>query len=618
MKFKPGLLIFSLLILLTLPTLAQQDELTYKNPVLPIEQRVEDLLARMTAEEKIGQMTLVEKGSILMDDIGGLFIGGLLSGGGGYPRPNTPEAWAEMVNGFQAQALGTRLGIPLIYGADGVHGHNNAAGTVIFPHQVGLGATNNPELVEQICQITAQEMMATGIYWNYAPVLAVPQDIRWGRTYEAYSENTDLVSSLGTACIRGMQSGSPFVLATPKHFVGDGGTAWGTSVRYSIDQGVTDADEATLRALHLPPYRAAIEAGAMSIMASFSSWGGMKMSAQHYLLTDVLKGELGFQGFIVSDWAAIDQISGDYYADVVTAINAGIDMNMVPYDYNRFINVMKTALDKGDISSERLDDAVRRILRVKFMLGLFEHPLSDPMLLSQVGSDEHRALAREAVSQSLVLLKNENAALPLTKAIPTMFVAGEAADDIGLQSGGWTIEWQGKTGDITPGTTILQGIQNTLSADTQVFFDRLGRFKNAKDSAGSLLNADVGIVVVGEQPYAEGEGDAADLTLVQKDRSILERVRERVKTLIVIVVSGRPLILTDQLTAADAVVAAWLPGTEGQGIADNLFGDHAFTGKLPYTWPHSMEQIPFDFASLPAEGEGAPLFPFGYGLTTGS
>jgi beta-glucosidase len=345
-----------------------------------------------------------------------------------------------------------------------------------------MGATRDPELVQKACAITAQEMAATGVYWNFAPVVAVPQDIRWGRTYEGYSENTDLVTELSSACIKGMQGDNLEVLATPKHFVGDGGTGWGTSTtdNYMLDQGVTRGDEATLRTIHLPPYKAAIDAGAMSIMVSFSSFGGMKMSAQKYLISDVLKGELGFKGFTVSDWKAIDQISGDYYRDVVTSINAGMDMNMVPYDYPKFIDAMTTAINAGDISMERIDDAVGRILRVKFMMGLFEHPFSNQAYQAAVGSDEHRAVARQAVSESQVLLKNDNQTLPLKKDIPHIFVAGASANDIGVQSGGWTIEWQGSSGAITTGTTIVDAIKNTVGSSADVVFDRLGRFKMPK------------------------------------------------------------------------------------------------------------------------------------------
>jgi beta-glucosidase len=529
-----------------------------------------------------------------------------------------------MTDGFQREALQTRLAIPLIYGVDAVHGHGNLYGATIFPHNIGLGAAHDADLVERIGRATAEEMAATGIWWDFGPVLAVPQDIRWGRTYEGYSENTALVFELGSAYIQGLQNrdGSPAlsdpltVLATAKHFIGDGGTVWGSSTTndYKIDQGDMQVDEARLRDLFLPPYQAAIEAGAQSIMVSFSSWQGTKLHAQKHLLTDVLKGELGFKGFLISDWQAIDQIPGDYYGDVVTSINAGLDMIMVPYDYTAFTATLKQAVEKGDVAPQRIDDAVRRILTVKFELGLFEHPYADPANLALVGSAAHRELAREAVRKSLVLLKNDNQALPIAKDTPLIFVVGKAADDVGLQAGGWTIQWQGAPGDVTPGTTILAGIQQAVSANTRVEYSPFGKFGNANDAQGNPLMADVGIVVVGEEPYAEGLGDRADLTL--PDSLIVDRTRERSKRLIVVIVSGRPLIITDQLPAWDAAVAAWLPGTEGQGVADVLFGDYPFTGKLSYTWPRWNTQLPFDFTNLATQGCAAPLFPFGYGLET--
>lgn len=577
----------------------------YLDPQQPIEARVTDLLARMTLAEKIGQMTQVEKGSITPQAITEYAIGSVLSGGGGYPTSNTPAAWAEMVNGYKAAALDTRLGIPLIYGVDAVHGHNNVKGAVIFPHNIGLGATRNADLVRRIGEATAVEVAATGVDWNFAPVVAVPQDIRWGRTYEAFSEDTALVTELATAYLEGLQGASladpRTVLATPKHFVGDGATAWGTSTteNYKLDQGVAEIDEVTLRAVHLPPYQAAIAAGAQSIMISFSSWGGMKMHAQHYLITEVLKGELGFTGFVVSDWGGIDQISPDYYTAVVAAINAGVDMNMVPSGYQRFITTLAQAVEQGDVSEARIDDAVRRILTVKFALGLFEQPASDPALLEAVGSAEHRTLAREAVAQSLVLLKNEGGALPLAGDVTRIHVGGVAADDLGIQCGGWTIEWQGKSGAITEGDTLLQAIEATAGADVDVRFNRFGKFDE---------KATVGIAVVGETPYAEGRGDRADLTLTEADLSVITRLRETSETLIVVLIAGRPLIINDALDLADAFVVAWLPGTEGQGVADVLFGDAPFTGKLPHSWPAAMDQLPL------GSSDAAPLFPFGYGL----
>lgn len=588
-----------------------------------ISSRVETLLAQMALAEKIGQMTQVEKGSIKPGDITTYFIGSILSGGGGAPVPNKPSAWVKMVNGFQDEALATRLAIPLIYGTDAVHGHNNLYGATIFPHNIGLGATRDADLVRRIGQATAAELAATGIPWDFAPVIAVPQDIRWGRTYEGYSEDTALVTELGTAYLEGLQNinGAPnladprTVLATPKHFIGDGGTVWNSAANGNrLDQGDTQMDEATLRRLFLPPYEATIAAGAQSIMVSYSSWNGTRMHADRSLLTDVLKGELGFTGFLVSDWQAIDQIPGDYASDVTIAINAGLDMIMVPYDYKRFISTLTAAVESGAVPQTRIDDAVRRILRVKVALGLFDHPYADPAFADEVGTADHRALAREAVRKSLVLLKND-ALLPLDKAMPTLFIAGSAAGDIGLASGGWTLSWQGGAGNVTPGTTIAEGIAAAVSRRTRVEFSRPANFVALKDDTGKPLIADVGIAVLGERPYAEMQGDSNDLTLSAQEVEVLTRLKAQSKRVVLVLISGRPLVITEQLAQVDAVVAAWLPGTEGSGVADLLFGDYPFTGKSPYSWPRSMAQLPFDFANLPQKGCGAPLFPFGYGLT---
>lgn len=577
----------------------------YQDRDLPIAERVDDLLSRMTDEEKFGQMTLIEKNSLEQHDVGRYYLGGILSGGGGYPAGrNHVEGWRDMVSEFQNEALGTRLAIPIIYGVDAVHGHSNVVGTVIFPHNIGLGATANPELVREIGAITALETTATAIKWNYAPVLAVVQDIRWGRTYESYGEDPALVSMLGEAYIHGLQGDALSVptsmAATAKHFVGDGGTTWGSSTTgdYMIDQGDMIVDEATLREIHLTPYYRAIDAGVKVVMASFSSWNGEKMHGNDYLIHTVLKGEMGFDGFVVSDWQAIDQVAEDYYEAVVASVNAGIDMNMVPYDADLFISTLGSAVENGDIPMERINDAVRRILTVKFQMGLFEDPTIESAQNELVGSAEHRAVAQEAVSQSLVLLQNDQDALPISRDA-TVFIAGAAADDLGMQCGGWTIEWQGSTGQITTGTTILEGFK-VIGGD-KVIYNRFGKF----DSIG-----DVGIVIVGETPYTEGRGDSNDLRLSSTDIELIERMRSQVDKLIVILVSGRPLIITEQLELADAWVAAWLPGTEGQGIASNVYGEHAFTGKLPVSWPASMEQLPF------AETGSDPLFPYGFGLIT--
>ncbi|WP_448338217.1 glycoside hydrolase family 3 protein [Chloroflexus aurantiacus] len=584
---------------------------TYRDPSAPIAERVNDLLQRMTLAEKIGQMTLIEKNSLTPDLVRDLAIGGVLSGGGGYPQAeNSPAAWAAMVNEFQQAALNTRLGIPLIYGADGVHGHNNLYGAVIFPHNIGLGAANNPQLMEQIGRATALEMAATGVFWNYAPAVMVPQDVRWGRTYEGFAERPDHVAALASAFLRGLQApdiAAPNrVIGTPKHFLGDGGTAWGSSTteNYQLDQGETFGDEAFLRTVHLPPYQALIAAGAQTIMASYSSWNGQKMHASSYWLTDVLKRELGFAGFVVSDWAAIDQISPDYDQAVITAINAGIDMNMVPYDAQRFIASLTRAVERGAVSEERIDDAVRRILTVKFAMGLFEQPFAHTALSDQIGSAQHRQLARTAVAQSLVLLKNDADLLPLPKDIGHLYIGGQAAHDLGIQVGGWTIEWQGRTGPIIPGTTILEGIQAAVSPQTVVEYNQHGRFTGDPGAADAVC-----IAVVGELPYAEGRGDSASLSLPPAENRVLRRMEEACARLIVVLVAGRPLLVTDDLSKWDALVMAWLPGSEGAGVADVLFGDQPFRGRLPVTWPRSLDQLPV------GSGDGQPLFPYGFGLT---
>lgn len=584
---------------------------TYRDPSVPIAERVNDLLQRMTLAEKIGQMTLIEKNSLAPDLVRDLAIGGVLSGGGGYPQAeNSPAAWAAMVNEFQQAALSTRLGIPLIYGADGVHGHNNLYGAVIFPHNIGLGAANNPQLMEQIGRATALEMAATGVFWNYAPAVMVPQDVRWGRTYEGYAERPDHVAALASAFLRGLQAPDIAVpnrvIGTPKHFLGDGGTAWGSSTteNYQLDQGETFGDEAFLRAVHLSPYQALIAAGAQTIMASYSSWDGQKMHASSYWLTDVLKRELGFAGFVVSDWAAIDQISPDYDQAVITAINAGIDMNMVPYDAQRFIASLTRAVERGAVSEERIGDAVRRILTVKFAMGLFEQPFAHTALSAQIGSAQHRQLARTAVAQSLVLLKNDANLLPLPKDIGHLYIGGQAAHDLGIQAGGWTIEWQGRTGPIIPGTTILEGIQAAVSTQTVVEYNQHGRFTGDPGAADAVC-----IAVVGELPYAEGRGDSASLSLPPAENRVLRRMEEACARLVVVLVAGRPLLVTDDLPKWDALVMAWLPGSEGSGVADVLFGDQPFRGRLPVTWPRSLDQLPV------GSGDGQPLFPYGFGLT---
>jgi beta-glucosidase len=528
----------------------------------------------------------------------------MLSGGNAAPRDNTARGWAKAYDEYQSWALKSRLRIPLLYGIDAVHGNNHLDGAVVFPHNIGLGATRSPQLVEQAARVTALEVKGTGIGWTFAPCIAVARNERWGRTYESFGESPDVVAPLGAAAVRGFQgkdlSDLTSVLACAKHYVGDGGTTDG------IDQGNTVCDEETLRKIHLPGYIAAIKEGVESIMVSYSSWNGVKMSANKYLLTDVLKGELGFKGFLISDWAAIDQVSPNYAHDVEVSINAGLDMVMIPNgpgksnNYVEFIADLKQLADEGRIPMARIDDAVRRILRVKMEMGLFEHPFSDAALTAQVGSAEHREIARRCVRASLVLLKNRNHALPLSKQVKHLAVVGRAADDMGIQCGGWTIDWQGRTGAVTTGgTTILEAIRKTVAPGTKVTYSR--------DGSG-LEGADAVIVVVGELPYAEMMGDRTDLSLAAVEKERIHRAKSAGVPVVTILISGRPLILGASLDESDAFLAAWLPGTEGQGIADVLFGDYAPTGKLPRHWPRNMKQVP-----LPCIGK--PLFPYGFGLS---
>lgn len=599
----------------------------YRDAAMPVAQRVADLLARMTLQEKIGQMTQVENYSISPAQVTESFIGSVLTGGGGY-GDNSPEVWRAMVESFEHAALKSGLAIPLVFGVDAVHGHGHIANTTYFPQNVGLGATRDADLVEKIGRATAEQVAATAMQWDFAPVLAVPQDIRWGRTYEAYSENTELVTQLGEAYTKGLQNingktdltNPQTVLATPKHFIGDGGTKFGTSktvgsVPYLIDQGDMQIDETRLRELFLPPYKAALDAGAETVMVSYSSWNGVKLHAEKKLLTDLLKGELGFKGFVVSDWQAIDQISPDYYTAVVTAINAGIDMSMVPYDYRKFISTLTQAVEKGDVSQARIDDAVSRILTVKFNKGLFEQPIPQTNVRVLSNNTEHKALARRAVQESLVLLKNENQALPLKKDVNTIFVSGVGANKTGYQNGGWTIEWQGVAGNVG-GTSILDAVKQAVSPNTRVEFSNTGNFDELKDAQGNKLQADLSIVVIAEKPYAEGVGDRSTLDIEPTDILRLDKARQSSKQVVVILLSGRPLVITKALPYADAFVAAWLPGSEGEGVTDVLFGDVPFTGKTAYTWPRSDSQLPFDFQNMKTEGCDAPLFPYGFGLTT--
>jgi beta-glucosidase len=570
--------------------------------------RAEALLNAMTIDEKVGQMTQVDLLAIKnRADVQKYSLGSVLAGGDSDPPDITASGWAKAHDELQARALKTRLKIPLLFGIDAVHGHNNVDGAVIFPHNVGLGATRSPRLVEKAGRVTAREVAGTGISWAFAPCVAVARDERWGRTYESFGEDPELVAELSAAAVRGLQgeklSDAASVVACAKHFLGDGGTKDG------VDQGDTRCDEATLHKIHLPGYAAAVKAGVGSIMVSYNSWNGKKMHGNKELLTGLLKEKLGFPGFLVSDWAAIDQLSGDYERAIEASINAGLDMVMIPNgpgkknNYVEFITLLKGLVAKGRVPQARVDDAVRRILRVKLRTRLFEHPLADRDLLGKVGCAEHRQAARECVRASLVLLKNDKRALPLSKKLKRLHVAGKAADDLGVQCGGWTITWQGRTGAVTRGgTTILAAVRRAAGGAEVTF---------SPDGSGGK-GADAVLVVIGERPYAEMKGDRKDLGVAREDAAVVSRAREAGAPVVTVLLSGRPLILGDVLAGSDALVAAWLPGTEGQGVADVLFGDHKPTGKLPHTWPRSMDQVPCNVGE-PIKGK--PLFEYGFGLT---
>ena len=592
-------------------------DLPYLNPKLPLKKRVDDLLARMNLAEKVGQMTQAERNALRSrSDIASYALGSLLSGGGSVPTPNTPAAWAAMIDTFQLNAQATRLQIPLIYGVDAVHGHNNVVGATILPHNIGMGATRDPDLAERTGEVTATEVRATGIPWDFAPCVCVVRDDRWGRAYEGLGEDPALVQSMATVItgLQGKADGSQLaqnnhVLATAKHFVGDGGTTYGSSTTgsYKIDQGITEVTRAQLETLHLAPFQTAVDLGVGTVMPSYSSVAidgaaPMKMHGNAELINGVLKQRMGFGGFVISDWQAIDQLPGDYASDIRTSINAGLDMIMVPTNYQGFTQGLTDEVTAGRIPMTRVDDAVRRILTEKFKLGLFEHPYADTSHSSEIGSAAHRAVGREAAAKSQVLLKNDGNLLPLA---PTskVYVAGSNANDLGNQMGGWSITWQGGSGATTTGMTILDGIKQVVPTATF-----------SADASAPLEGHDVGVVVVGERPYAEGIGDVGnghDLLLSNADKTAVDKVCGAMKC-VVLIVSGRPQVIADQFGKINALVASWLPGTEGAGVADVLFGKRPFSGRLPVSWPRSEAQQPLNVGDASYD----PQYPFGWGLTT--
>ncbi len=587
----------------------------YINAELPIDSRVSNLLSYMTLKEKIGQMTLVEKNSVLnMKDVSRYGLGGILSGFGGKPEENTSEGWKEMVKSFITESERSRLAIPALYGADAIHGHSNVPGATIFPHFIGLGASGATELVRAVAVATKEELRATGISWSFSPTYDMPTDIRWGRTYEAFSDDPALVSRLGAAYISGLQTSAADnevmeVLATPKHYVGAGSMLWDSSSNenFSLDQGVTVASEEKLRKLYLPPFKKAIDAGALSIMVGLNSWDNTKLAADSYLIQDVLKGDLDFKGFVVSDWYGVYEIPGGDYQAAVTAINAGVDMVMLPFDYKVFIKNVTLAVERGDITEERIDDAVGRILTAKFALGMFNKKTPAPPVTT-IGSKEHRKLAREAVAKSLVLLKNNGKVLPIKNKNTTIRVAGSAANNIGRQSGAWTVEWQGIDGNWLLGaTSILKGLTEGAGDGMKIEFNEHAEFST------HTPKANIGIAIVGESPYAEGWGDNPNPELTKEDLETIERLEAVSEKVVIVLISGRPLIITNHIKNWDTVVAAWLPGSEGAGVADVIFGKRPFTGKLPLPWPAHINQLPIAADGSTQNGTQV-LFPRYFGL----
>ena len=587
------------------------------------ESRIAELLSEMTLEEKLGQMVQAEIKHASPGDVRRFHLGSVLNGGGSWPNGNvnsSHEDWLELAYQYHLASTDTergRTGVPLIWGTDAVHGHNNVVGATLFPHNIGLGAANDESLVEEIGRATALEVAATGIHWTFAPTLAVARDDRWGRTYESYSEDPEIVARLGAALVRGLQGSTDHerfdadrVIATAKHFVGDGGTLNGR------DQGDVFTDERTLREMHGAGYFSSLAAGAQVVMASYSTWRGFKMHGNKYLLTTILKHRMGFDGLVVGDWNGHEQVPECEVDSCAAAINAGVDMIMVPEEWRAFLRNSLRQARAGEIEESRINDAVARILRVKLRAGLFDGWNEDRPGLRKVGHAEHRALARRAARQSLVLLKNEHQTLPLRPSTRVL-VAGHGADEFEIQTGGWTVTWQGRDNrrqHYSGATSILQGIREAVApAGGHVTFDPRGR------SDGEF---DVAVVVFGESAYAEGEGDRNHLVYSEGNSEplkILQHMRERGIASVAVFLSGRPMVVNEELAASSAFIAAWLPGSEGGAIADLVFADergrprYDFRGRLSFSWPRDRSQVLLNRD----DDVYFPLFPVGFGLEYG-
>lgn len=591
-----------------------------------LEKRITDLMAGMTVEDKVGQLVQGDIASVTPDDVRRYRLGSILAGGNSDPGGRydaSPAQWLALADAFYDASMDTSKGgkaIPLLFGIDAVHGQSNIIGATLFPHNIGLGATRNPELLRQIGGITALETRVTGMEWTFAPTVAVPQDDRWGRTYEGYSESPGVVASYAAAMVEGLQGrvGTPefldgrHVIASVKHFLGDGGTTDGK------DQGDTRISESDLVRIHAAGYPPAIAAGAQTAMASFNSVNGEKMHGHRHYLTDVLKGRMNFGGFVVGDWNGHGQVKGCTTTDCPATINAGLDMAMASDSWKGFYETTLAAVKDGRITPQRLDDAVRRILRVKFRLGLFEAGRPSTRAVggqfALIGAPAHRAVARQAVRESLVLLKNQNGLLPLSPK-QRILVAGDGADDVGKQAGGWTLNWQG-TGttrkDFPNADTIYEGIaRQARAAGGEAVLSVDGRY---------AVKPDVAVVVFGEDPYAEFQGDRPTLAYKpgnETDLALLKRLKADGIPVVAVFLSGRPLWVNREINAADAFVAAWLPGSEGAGIADVLLRgsdgrvQHDFKGKLSFSWPRTATQ----YANNVGQKDYDPLFAFGFGLT---
>jgi beta-glucosidase len=585
------------LIIFTLFT-TQSFSQIYLDSTQSVSTRVEDLLSKMTLEEKIGQMVQMDTDSKSEARVSQYQLGSLLCGGWSFPV-NNAQIWIDNYNKMQAAALTTRLKIPLIYGVDAVHGHSNLYGATIFPHNIGLGCSRDSVIVEKCAMATAIETKATGLHWTFSPCVTVPRDIRWGRNYEGFGETPEIQKMMSGAMIRGYQGdslGTPNrILACAKHFLGDGGTTDG------INFGNTVLSENDLRKIHLPGYIKAINAGVGSIMVSFNKWNGELCHGNKYLITDLLKGELNFKGFVVSDWEGIVYLSNDLKTSINISVNAGIDMFMEPAHGTEFGTLLKQLVDEGNVEQSRIDDAARRILTAKFKLGLFENPFISNSMIDSIGNSFHRSIAREAVRKSIVLLKNETNILPLSKTNGKILLVGSKANDIGSQCGGWTIKAHGDTGAITIGTTILEAFKN-VRGESNIIYSKNGTTSE---------NAYIAVIVVGEIPYGETPGYNANPQLTNEELTIISNVKNSGLPYVVLLLSGRPVIMNDVIADAKTFVACWLPGTEASGITDVLFGDYDFTGKLSQTWPNSISQEPINWGDVPY----TPLFAYDYGLT---